>query len=115
MIVLNVFQLLARLPGHGGSFKSHKNAFLNDPKSQKEVFGHFLEFGRSDMLHTAYFDCTKWSLQLGYNIAHAGSFKNQKKAVLNDPKSQNRVFDHFLEFGLLDRLDIAYCDSAKRF
>ena len=57
-----------------------------------EVFGHFLEFGRSDVLHIAYFDCTKWSLQLGYNIAHAGSFKNHKNAFLNDPKSQNRGF-----------------------
>ena len=38
MIVLNVFQLPAMLPGHEGSFKDHKNAFLNDPKSQKIVF-----------------------------------------------------------------------------
>ena len=35
MIVLNVFQLSAMLPGHEGSFKDHKNAFLNDPKAQK--------------------------------------------------------------------------------
>ena len=46
-------------------------------------------------------------------MAHDGSFKNQKNAFLNDPKSQKEVFGHFLEFGLLDRLDIAYCDSTK--
>jgi len=62
VIVLHVFQLSATLPGHEGSFKDHKNAFLNDPKSQKKEF-----------------------------------------------------FDHFLEFGLLDRLDIGYCDSTKCF
>ena len=28
-------------------------------------------------------------------------------------KAKNEVFGHFLEFGLLDRLDIAYCDSTK--
>ena len=38
VIVLNVFQLSAMLPGHEGSFKDHKNAFLNDPKSQKRGF-----------------------------------------------------------------------------
>ena len=41
MIVLNVFQLSARLPCREGSFKSHKNAFLNDPKSQKIGFWPF--------------------------------------------------------------------------
>ena len=41
VIVLNVFQLSARLSGHEGSFKSHKNAFLNDPKSLKRGFGPF--------------------------------------------------------------------------
>ena len=49
MIVLNVFQRLATLPGHEGSFRNHKNAFLNDPKCQKRgVFGHFIEFGWFD-------------------------------------------------------------------
>ena len=42
MIELNDFEHLATLPGHGGSFKSHKNAFLNDPKCQKQGF---LDFG----------------------------------------------------------------------
>ena len=41
VIVLNVFQLSATLPGHVGSFKGHKNAFLNDPKSQKRCFRPF--------------------------------------------------------------------------
>ena len=41
VIVLNVFQLSATLPGHEGSFKDHKNAFLNDPKSQKRCFRPF--------------------------------------------------------------------------
>ena len=30
-------------------------------------------------------------------------------------RAENEVFGHFLEFGLLDRLDIGYCDSAKCF
>ena len=41
MIELNVFEHLATLSGHGGSFKSHKNAFLNDPKSQNGGFWPF--------------------------------------------------------------------------
>ena len=58
MLVLNVYQRSAMLPGHEGSFKDHKNAFLNDPKSQKEVFGHFLEFGLLDRLDIAYCEST---------------------------------------------------------
>ena len=38
MTKLDVFQLLATLPGHGGSFKSCENAILNDPKCQKRGF-----------------------------------------------------------------------------
>ena len=41
MIVLNVFQLSATLPGHEGSFKNHESAFLSDPKSQKKGFWPF--------------------------------------------------------------------------
>ena len=54
MIVLNAFQHSTTLPDHEGSFKCHKNAFLNDSKSQKVVFGHFLDFGLLDRLDIAY-------------------------------------------------------------
>ena len=43
VIVLNVFQLSAMLPGREGPFKDHKNAFLNDPKGQKRGFSGFLD------------------------------------------------------------------------
>ena len=48
-------------------------------------------------------------------LGQGGSFKIHKNASLNDPKCQKRVFGHFLEFGLLNRPDVAYCDSTKRF
>ena len=41
-IVLNEFQHSATLPGHEGSFKDHKNAFLNDPKGQERGFWPFI-------------------------------------------------------------------------
>ena len=32
-------------------------------RAKIEVFGYFLEFGRSDVLHTGYFDCTNnWAI-----------------------------------------------------
>ena len=37
----NVFHHSATLPDHEGSFKCHKNAFLNDPKIQKRGFWPF--------------------------------------------------------------------------
>ena len=65
VIVLDVFQLSARSPGRERSFKSHSNAFLNDPESQKEVFGHFLGFGLLDRLDVAYCDSTNCFLTFG--------------------------------------------------
>ena len=29
------------------------------------------------------------------------------------PSAKNEVFGHYLEFGQLDRLDIAYCESIN--
>ena len=59
MIVLNVIQHLPALQGLKGSFNNLKNAFLNDPKSQKEVFGQFLEFRLLGRLDIPYYDSTK--------------------------------------------------------
>ena len=56
LMVLNVFKVLATVRGNEGSFKSHKNAFLNDPKCQK---GGFLDLGPLDRLDIAYDDRTK--------------------------------------------------------
>ena len=44
------------------------------------------------------------------------SFKNHKNVFLNDPEDPKKeVFGHFLEFALLDRLYIAYCDGTNFF
>ena len=56
MIELNEFQRLGTLIAHEGSFKSHKNAFLNDPKCPN---GGFLDLGRLDRLDIAYDDRIK--------------------------------------------------------
>ena len=44
---------------------------------------------------------------------YAGSFKNHENTFLNDPKSQKGVLGHFLDFSLLDQLDIAHFNSIK--
>ena len=61
-----------------GSFNNHQNA------SKTAFFwlmGYFLEFGTSDGLDIAYFDRTKVCERFWHTIAHAGSFKNQKKCL----------------------------------
>ena len=50
VIALNAFQLSAMLPGREGSFKDHKNAFLNDPKGQKRGFWPFSGYCFSQVL-----------------------------------------------------------------
>ena len=58
------------VPGCEGSFKSHKNAFLNDPKGRFTWFTANILFGLLNRLHIAYFDSSKWSLPFGNGIAH---------------------------------------------
>ena len=70
VIVLNVFQHSATLPGHERSFKDHKNTFWMIQRAKKEVFGHFLKFGLLDRLDIAYCDCTK-CLQTFGNITRS--------------------------------------------
>ena len=42
-------------------------------------------------------------------------FKNHTNPFLNDPNCKREVFGHFQEFGLMNRLDIAYCDRTQCF
>ena len=65
----------------------------------KRDFGHFHDFGTSEGLDIAYHDSAKCFLTFGYDIAHAGSFKNHKNAFLNDPKSQKVGFWSFFGLG----------------
>ena len=73
---------------HAGSFRNHKNAFLGWSKEPKMFyFHHFLELALLDRLDITYFDFTKWAWHIGCQITLVGSFKNQKNAFLDDPKS----------------------------
>ena len=96
--------------------KSEKMPFWIIQIAKNEVFGHFLELGASDRLQIAYFDYAKWSWQVGCHIGHAGSLKNHKICLFGWSKMPKKgFFDHFLELGLLDRLDTAYYDIRQRY
>ena len=93
VIVLNVYQLSAMLPGQAGSFKNQKNAFLNDPKSQKK---RFLAIFWSlvcwvDLILHIVIVLNVFQL-LARLPGHKESFKSHKNAFLNDPMSQKRGF-----------------------
>ena len=82
--------------------------------TKKEVFGNFQEFGLFDRLDIAYCDRTKSFPAFG-NVTRSWriiqkSHKMQFWMIRSAKKKE--VFGHFLELGLLDRLDIAYCDST---
>ena len=49
---------------HAGSFCNQRN----DPNSQKQGFGHFLEFCASVWFDIAYFDRTKWCAPFAHPI-----------------------------------------------
>ena len=71
---------------------SQKMPFWMIQIAKKEVFGHLLAFGALDWLDIAYFDRTKWHARFRRHTNHAGSFKNEKNAFLNDPSSQKWDF-----------------------
>ena len=54
VIVLNVFQLWAKLPADEGSLKDNKIAFLNDPKGQKRFFTVIAGGRRSAIVNTCF-------------------------------------------------------------
>ena len=82
---------MALLPGHEASFKSQTNTFLNDPKSQNEVFGCFLKLSLLDWLDIANCGTTQVFQDLATLPDHEGSFKDHTNAFLNSPKSLKRV------------------------
>ena len=89
MIEIIELQRLETLIAHEGSFKSVKNAFLNDPKCQK---GLFLVLGPLDRLDISYDMKLNEFQHYGTLIAHEGSFKSVRNAFLNDPKCQKGGF-----------------------
>ena len=66
-----------------------KIAFLTNDLQQEQE-GQEGQEGQatSDRLDIAYFDRTKWRARFRHHTTHAGSFKNQKNAFLNDPNSR---------------------------
>ena len=77
VMALNVFQDLATLPGHEGSFKSLLNAFWMMWSAKKEVFGHFLEF---------------WSYIQRSEIKKS-EIRNQKMRKSENQKIENRIIE----------------------
>ena len=58
----------------------------------KTGFGHFHDFCTSKGLDIAYHDSAKCFLTFGYDIAHAGSFKNLKKCIFEWSEEPKRRF-----------------------
>ena len=92
LIELNGVHELAMVSPMLDHSKIRKTPFWMIQIAKNQVFGHFLEFGALDWLDIAYFDRTNWCAWASHGIAHAGSFKNQKNAFLNDTNSQKMRF-----------------------
>ena len=79
-------------------------------RAKNEVFGHYFEFGQLDWLDIAYNDRAMFStIRQYYKVMEIHS-KVSKKHFWMIQSVKNEVFGHYLEFGLLDWLDIAYDD-----
>ena len=82
---------------HAGSFKSHKNAFLNDPKCQKQGF---LDLGLIDWLDIVYFDRTMFSNILQHYQVMMGHSKTLKMQFWMIQSAKKEDFGRFLDIGL---------------
>ena len=67
MIVLNVFQLWAKLPADEGSLKDNKIAFLNDPKGQKRFFT-VIDGGRRSAIVNTCFTCDRQGYWISVSV-----------------------------------------------
>ena len=109
----NIWQHYQVMKDHSKVSRKH---FWMIQSAKNEVFGHFLEFGLLVRLDIAYFDGTKCFLTFGNDTRWWRIIQKSQKCIFEGSKEPKKeVFDHFLGFGLLDRLDIAYCDSTKCF
>ena len=68
------------------------------------VYDYFLEFGKSDRLYIAYFDCSKWSSRVGNGVAH---FLHLDHSIIMLRQYRKTCFDQFLAifFSLVHRID----------
>ena len=81
--------------------------------AKKSGFGLF---GLLERLDTAYCDSTKCFPTFGNITRSWRSMQRSQKCIFEwFKRPKKEFFSHFLEFGLLDRLDIAYCDRTKCF
>ena len=82
--------------------------------SQKWLIGHFLEFCLSDQLDIAYSDKNECCETFGKVARLWGIIQKSLKCIFEWFKMpEKRFVAIFLMLGLLDRLDIAYCDNIK--
>ena len=83
-------------------------------RAKTEFFSQFLDFGLLDRLDIAYCDRTKCFPTFG-NIAMSWKIiQKSEKCIFDWFKVPKKCFfDNFLDFGLLDRLDIPNSDTTK--
>ena len=113
---MSTFSKICLLQGVTGPVKNPKNAFLNDPKSQKKrvlaIFWSFVYWNEST-LHILIVLNTRNNLAtISLMLDHS---KIKKMHFWMIQRAKIEVLGPFLEFGLLYRLYIAYCDDTKCF
>ena len=93
--------------------KVSKKHFWMIQSVKNEVFGHYLEFGQLDWLDVEYDDRTICISPFSNTTRWWRIIQQSQKSIFEWSKvPKNEVFGHYLEFGLLDWLDIAYDDKT---
>ena len=92
VIVLSVFQHMATLPGHEGSFKKPRNAFLNDPKSPKRGFWPFSWVWSVESIDVAYCDSNKCFPTFGNVIRSCRIIQGSQKCIFEWSKEPKKRF-----------------------
>ena len=96
--------------------KIRKMHFWMIQRAKIEVFSHFLEFGLLDRLDIAYCDGTKCFLTFDNSTRLGRIIQKLQKCIFEWCKEPiHLVYSQYLEFGLLYRLYIGYCDNDKCF
>ena len=87
---------------------------MDQNPTQNQVFCNFLKFGSLVFLEIRYNDRLQQCSKSSRGATYRKKFGERIWGKMGQNQAQNQVFCHFLKFGSLDFLEIAYTDTLQQ-
>ena len=87
---------------------------MDQNPTQNQVFCNFLKFGSLVFLEITYNDRLQQYTKSSRGTTYKKKFGERIWGIMGQNQAQNQFLCHFLKFGSLDFLEIAYTDSLQQ-